>query len=132
MVETFENAQFQIKMTHFRAHSYSFLVKITINDCYDTNFCRKITNFWFRNLKVFLIFFFWNFEIFGWWKIEIVMGGNSSHACKLEPDNSISIFGQTRLFLVKNEQSRKVRNHNVLLETKLDNDQKTFKWVLFY
>ena len=29
-------------------------------------------------------------------------------------------------FLVKNEQSRKVRNHNVLLETKLDNDQKNF------
>ena len=55
------------------------------------------------------------------------MGGNSSHACKLEPDNSISIFAQTRLFLVKNEQSQTVRNHNVLLETKLDNDQKTFK-----
>ena len=58
--------------------------------------------------------------------LKFFEGGNSSHACKLEPDNSISIFAQTRLFLVKNEQSRKVRNHNVLLETKLDNDQKNF------
>ena len=70
---------------------------------------------------------FWNFQ-----SVENRNrdGGNSSHACKLEPDNSISIFAKTRLFSVKNEQ--RVRNHNILLETKLDNDQKTLKWVLFY
>ena len=87
-------------------------------------FVEKSQTFGFEIWKCFWNFLkFWNF-----WLVENRNrdGGNSSHACKLEPDNSISIFAQTRLFLVKNEQSQKVRNHNVLLETKLDNDQKNF------
>lgn len=127
MVETFENAQFQIKMSILEHIPIHFWSKLSLMTAMILNFVEKSQIFGFEIWKC-----FWNFEIFGWWKIEIVMGGNSSHACKLEPDNSISIFAQTRLFLVKNEQSQKVRNHNVLLETKLDNDQKTFKWVLFY
>ena len=92
MVETFENAPFQIKMTileHIPIHFWSklpLMTAIIINS--DEN-------------HKFFVSKFANFEIFGWWKIEIVMRATFPTLVNPKLITQFcfsSILAQTRLF----------------------------------